>query len=134
MPRSWPDKSKVLLVEDDYLTIKLLQTRLEMEGLRVLTATNGLEALDIIQDHQVDLVITDLMMPAMNGYRLIQEIREMPGPMRTVPILVISSNQNEHDIVSCFGAGADDFMAKPLSIPLLLERIWRLHRRNARGT
>jgi DNA-binding response OmpR family regulator len=134
MTRNWPEQTKVLLVEDDFLTARMLQARLEMEGLTVLFAVNGVEALSKIQEERVDIVITDLMMPAMNGYRLIQEIRELPAPHGTVPILVMSSNQNESDIVDCFKAGGDDFMAKPLSMPLMMERIWSLHRRIPRGT
>lgn len=133
MARIWPADTKVLLVEDDFLIARMLQTRLEMDGLGVRVAAHGLEALETIGREQVDLVITDLMMPAMSGYRLIQEIRQLPAPRGAVPILVISTNQNEEDMVACFAAGADDFMTKPVSVPLLMERIWRLHRRVPRG-
>ncbi len=129
MTRIWPDNTWVLVAEDEPLTANLLRSRLQMEGLNVLLATNGQEALDYLQEQWVNLVVTDLMMPAMNGFRLIQEIRQLPSPQGQVPILVISANQNEKDMVACFSAGADDFMSKPISIPLLLERLWRLARR-----
>ena len=131
MTRTWPDNTWVLLAEDDALTASLLRSRLQMEGLNVLLAVNGQEALDFLQEQWVNLVVTDLMMPAMNGFRLIQEIRQLPAPQGQLPILVISANQNEQDMVACFSAGADDFMSKPVSIPLLLERLWRLARRGA---
>ncbi len=119
----------MLVVEDDYLTAKLLATRLKMEGIQVRVAANGQEALALLDQEPTDLLVTDLMMPAMNGYRLIQEIRDMAPPLGKVPILVVSSNQNEQDMVACFGAGADDFMSKPISIPLFMERLWRLRQR-----
>jgi CheY-like chemotaxis protein len=129
MTRNWPADTTVLLAEDDLLIARMLKTRLEMDGLRVLEARHGLEALELLGSHLADLVVTDLMMPAMNGYRLIREIRQLPPPHASVPILVISANQNEDDIVGCFAAGADDFMTKPVSVTLMMERIWRLHRR-----
>jgi CheY-like chemotaxis protein len=129
MARIWPADTTVLLAEDDILIARMLETRMAMEGLKVLKARHGLEALEVLGGHLVDIVVTDLMMPAMNGYRLIREIRQLPPPHGSVPILVISANQVEDDIVACFAAGADDFMTKPISVTLMMERIWRLHRR-----
>ena len=129
MTRSWPANLRTLLVEDDRLTGNLLKTRLEWEGMKVRVAMNGLEALAMLQEEPADLVITDLMMPAMNGFQLIQEIRRLPQPIAAVPIMVISTNQNQQEMVSCFSAGADDFMPKPILIPLMMERLWRLVQR-----
>lgn len=129
MTRIWPEPTRVLVVEDDYLTARLIASRLGMEGLHTRTAVNGEEALAALREEPADLVVTDLMMPAMNGFRLIQEIRDLPGDQGRAPILVVSANQNEQDMLACFAAGADDFMAKPISVPVLLERLWRLCRR-----
>jgi DNA-binding response OmpR family regulator len=129
MTRLWPENTTILLVEDERLTLNLLTARFRMEGLTVKVAQNGLEALAHLEQAPVNLVVTDLMMPAMSGFRLIQEIRQLAPPTSRVPILVISSLQNEQEIVSCFSAGADDFMGKPLQIPLLMERLWRLLQR-----
>ncbi len=129
MTRHWPAHVLVLLVEDDRLTVNLLKARLEMEGLEVRVAWNGLEALAALEKEPVDLLVTDLMMPGMNGFRLIQEIRQLPEAMGKVPILVISASQSEQEMVACFSAGADDFMAKPLVIPVLMERLWHLLQR-----
>lgn len=133
MTRIWPPRTRVLLVEDDRLTANLLQARLEMEGLEVGVALNGLEALGVLEQEPYDLVVTDLLMPAMSGFRLIQEIRQLPRPLGDVPILVISSNRSEQETVACFAAGADDFMSKPIVVSLLMERLWNLlQRRQAR--
>lgn len=129
MSRIWPEHTSVLVVEDDQATARLIQARLEMEGLKVLMAANGVDGLDLLQREPVDLVTTDLMMPAMNGFRLVQEIRDLPPPKGQVPILLISSNQNEQDMVRCLAAGADDYMTKPISAQVLVERLWRMLQR-----
>jgi len=129
MSRAWPENTRVLIVEDDQATARIIQARLEMEGLSVFVAFNGLEGLEVLQKEDIDLVTTDLMMPAMNGFRLVQEIRDLPPPKGRVPILLISSNQNEQDMVRCLAAGADDYMTKPISAQVLVERLWRMHQR-----
>ncbi len=131
MSRKWPDPTRVLVVEDDQATARLIQARLEMEGLKVFMAPNGLDGLEILQREAIDLVTTDLMMPAMNGFRLVQEIRDLPPPKGRVPILLISSNQNEQDMIRCLAAGADDYMTKPISAQVLVERLWRMHQRSS---
>lgn len=100
-----------------------------MEGLQVFLAANGVEGLEVLHREEIDLVTTDLMMPAMNGFRLVQEIRDLPPPKGRVPILLISSNQNEQDMVRCLAAGADDYLTKPISAQLLVERLWRIYQR-----
>ena len=107
-------------------TANLYCARLRLEGLQAHPARNGIEALAILKTHHVSLVMTDLVMPAMDGYRLIQEIRQLPPPMGKLPILLISSSHNEHDMIRCFSAGADDYITKPFSFPVVLERMRRL--------
>ena len=134
MSRTWPENTQVLVVEDDATTARIIQARLEMEGLMVFVASNGVEGLEILHQHEIDLITTDLMMPAMNGFRLVQEIRDLPPPKGRVPILLISSNQNEQDMVRCLAAGADDYITKPISAQVLMERLWRmLQRASAAG-
>lgn len=133
MSRRWPEPTRVLVVEDDPATARIIQVRLEMEGLTVFVARHGVEALEIFQRETIDLVATDLMMPAMSGFRLVQEIRDLPPPKGRVPILLISSNQNEQSMIRCLAAGADDFMIKPISAQVLVERLWRLFERSHRG-
>lgn len=129
MSRTWPENTRVLVVEDDEATARIIQARLEMEGLSVLVAHNGVEGMEILQREDISLITTDLMMPAMNGFRLTQEIRDLPAPKGRVPILLISSNQNEQDMIRCLAAGADDYMTKPISAQILVERLWRMHQR-----
>ena len=131
MSRTWPENTQVLVVEDDATTARIIQARLEMEGLMVFVASNGVEGLEILHQHEIDLITTDLMMPAMNGFRLVQEIRDLPPPKGRVPILLISSNQNEQDMVRCLAAGADDYITKPISAQVLMERLWRMLQRTS---
>lgn len=133
MSRLWPESTKVLVVEDDPATARIIQARLEMEGLQVLVAFNGTEGLEILHREAIDLITTDLMMPAMNGFRLVQEVRDLPPPKGRIPILLISSNQNEQDMVRCLAAGADDYVTKPISVQVLVERLWRLFERSRRA-
>lgn len=130
MARNWQEGTTVLIVEDDSLTSLLLTARLKLEGLKFLVASNGREALALIRTERVDLVSTDLMMPVMDGYRLIREIRELPHPKGRVPVLVLSVNQNEEDMVRCLAAGADDYMTKPMSPQVYVEKLWRVYLRS----
>lgn len=130
MSRAWPENTRVLVVEDDQATARLIKARLEMEGLTVFVAFNGVEGLEILHREDIHLITTDLMMPAMNGFRLVQEVRDLPPPKGKVPILLISSNQNEQDMVRCLAAGADDYMTKPISAQVLMERLWRMLQRS----
>ena len=132
MSRTWPERTRVLVVEDDLPTARIIQARLEMEGLEVLVASNGMEALEVVQREDLDLITTDLMMPGMNGFRLVQEVRELAPPKGRIPVLIISSNQNEQDMVRCLAAGADDYMTKPISAQVLVERLWRIYERARR--
>ena len=133
MSRTWPEGTRVLVVEDDAATARLIRARLEMEGLKVSEARHGQQALEILQREDIHFITTDLMMPTMNGFRLVQEVRDLPPPKGRVPILLISSNQNEQDIVRCLAAGADDYMTKPISTQVLVERLWRIFERSQRG-
>ncbi|MBP1627394.1 MAG: heme response regulator HssR [Holophagaceae bacterium] len=132
--KHWPEGTKVLVVEDSAATAHLFSARLKMEGIDVLTARNGLEALEVLKLEPISIVVTDLMMPGMDGYRLVREIRQMAQPLASMPIIVVSSNQRESEQVRCFEAGADEYMTKPISLPLLVERIYRLLRRSNRVT
>jgi len=128
--KRWPEHTRVLVVEDAASTALLFAARLRMEGIEVLVAQNGHEALEIIGSSPITAVVTDLMMPGMDGHRLVNEIRHLEAPTNRLPIIVVSSNQNEAEQLRCFAAGADDYMTKPVSMPLLVERLYRLIKRS----
>jgi CheY-like chemotaxis protein/HAMP domain-containing protein len=119
----------VLLVDDDARNIFALSSVLERRGMRVLTATNGSEAI-ALADATPDLaiVLMDIMMPEMDGYRTIHAIRQKPD-FRRLPIIALTAKAMKGDREKCMEAGASDYLAKPVNTEQLLSalRMW-LHR------
>jgi hypothetical protein len=119
----------VLLVDDDARNIFALSSVLERRGMRVLTATTGKEAITILQSTPgVALVLMDIMMPDMDGYETMQQIRK-DGAMRRLPIIALTAKAMKGDREKCVAAGASDYLAKPVNTEQLLAalRMW-LHR------
>ncbi len=119
----------VLLVDDDARNIFALSSVLERRGMRVLTATTGSEAIELI-DSTPDLaiVLMDIMMPEMDGYQTIEAIRAKPA-LRRLPIVALTAKAMKGDREKCLEAGASDYLAKPVNTEQLLSalRMW-LHR------
>ncbi len=115
----------VLIVEDDRNMRMLTQARLG-DTYTVVTATDGLEALDIIHNGGVDMVVADIMMPRMNGYELLKAIREEGY---TIPFLFLTAKERLNDKQYGFSLGTDDYMTKPFSSDELLWRVGALLRR-----
>jgi len=119
----------VLLVDDDARNIFALSSVLERRGMRVLTATTGSEAIDVINNEpSVAIVLMDIMMPGMDGYETMQVIRSEPR-FRRLPILALTAKAMKGDREKCLEAGASDYLAKPVNTEQLLSalRMW-LHR------
>jgi CheY-like chemotaxis protein len=119
----------VLLVDDDARNIFALSSVLERRGMEVLTATTGSEAIAVLNSREdVAIVLMDIMMPGMDGYETIQEIRSRPDFGR-LPILALTAKAMKGDREKCLEAGASDYLAKPVNVEQLLSalRMW-LHR------
>jgi hypothetical protein len=119
----------VLLVDDDARNIFALSSVLERRGMEVLTATTGSEAIAVLSSREdVAIVLMDIMMPGMDGYETIQEIRSKPA-FRRLPILALTAKAMKGDREKCLEAGASDYLAKPVNVDQLLSalRMW-LHR------
>jgi CheY-like chemotaxis protein len=119
----------VLLVDDDARNIFALSSALERRGMKVLTATTGREAIDLIEaTHDIALVLMDIMMPEMDGYQTMQVIRSQPT-FRRLPIIALTAKAMLGDREKCLEAGASDYLAKPVNTEQLLSalRMW-LHR------
>jgi hypothetical protein len=119
----------VLLVDDDARNIFALSSVLERRGMEVLTATTGSEAIGVLTSREdVAIVLMDIMMPGMDGYETIQEIRSKPA-FRRLPILALTAKAMKGDREKCLEAGASDYLAKPVNVDQLLSalRMW-LHR------
>ena len=117
----------ILVVEDDKNTRKLLTTILKNHGYNTLEATNGEEALDVLDHNHVDLMVLDVMMPKMDGFELTKTLRDGGSQL---PILILSAKQNVVDIKQGFLVGIDDYLTKPFDFDVLLLRIKALLRRS----
>ena len=118
---------KILVVEDDANTRKLMCAVLRQNGFESLQAKDGVEALEIMEKEYVDLVILDLMMPNMDGYELTRELR---AAWEYLPILMVTAKQEPKDKHDGFLAGTDDYMTKPVDEKELILRIKALLRRS----
>ena len=119
----------VLVVDDDVRNIFALSSVLERRGMRVLTASTGSEATQLLAaSPDVSIVLMDIMMPEMDGYQTMQEIRRNPA-WRRLPIIALTAKAMKGDREKCFDAGASDYLAKPVNTEQLLSalRMW-LHR------
>ena len=117
----------ILVVEDDKHTRKLLETILKREGYSVLKAEDGIKAMEVLDNHHVDLIILDIMMPNMDGYEFAQELRDADC---MIPILMATAKQLPEDKKRGFIVGTDDYMTKPIDTEEMLLRIKALLRRS----
>ncbi|WP_018665088.1 response regulator [Heyndrickxia acidiproducens] len=116
----------VLICDDDKRNIFALQKALTKEGMNVLTSQNGLECLEILDNHdEVDVVLMDIMMPGMDGYETMQRIRASEN-YTEMPIIALTAKAMKGDRQKCLDAGATDYISKPLKIDQLLSvmRVW----------
>ncbi len=118
----------ILVVDDEAQMLRMLRVVLTNSGYKVLTATNGEEALDQLAVEQPDLVILDLMLPDMSGVEITRQVRSWPS---SVPIIILSALGEERDKVAALDAGADDYLTKPFSTQELLARVRVWLRRQA---
>jgi DNA-binding response OmpR family regulator len=118
-------KTSVLVVDDDARILRMMQRILELEGYRVLTACNGKDALDLFIKGTPDLVLLDIIMPALDGHTLCQLIRESSQ----VPIIMVTAKCGDGDKVKGLDIGADDYMTKPFSASELIARVRAILRR-----
>ena len=115
----------VMVVDDEKPLRDFVRRNLEVRGYRVHTASNGLEAMAIFQNNNINLVILDIMMPHMDGLEATRRIREKSH----VPIIVLTAMDEETDKVRAFDLGADDYLTKPFGIGELLGRVKAVLRR-----
>jgi len=118
---------KILVVEDDKNLRKLIVTCLEKSNYTVFESKNGEEALEIMDKEYVELIVTDIMMPEMDGYEMIQLLREAKYE---TPILIITAKEDIEDKRQGFTLGADDYMVKPFLPKELLFRVNAILRRS----
>ena len=117
----------ILVVEDNNNLRMLMSDRLEMEGYEIFQAQNGKKALEILENNKIDVLITDIMMPIMDGYQLIEIVRESGY---TMPVLMVTAKDTFEDKEMGFRLGTDDYMVKPININEMVLRVSALLRRS----
>ena len=120
--------ARVLLVDDDPDILEVVSAMLEVVGLVTTTAHSAEEALTLATTYHFDLLVVDWNLPAMNGLDLCRTVRHTEQTA-TIPVLFLSANDSEHDMVEAFASGADDYVLKPFRAPELGARIFGLLRR-----
>jgi DNA-binding response OmpR family regulator len=117
LPES-PALQTVLIVDDDEAVRTILTQALHMRGFKVLTAVDGVEALKAVEDHSLDLIILDLLMPNRDGLTVLRDLREMPS---APPIIFMTGNASPQVQEEALALGADRFLLKPFELRQLLD-------------
>ena len=116
---------RVLVVDDEQRILNFLSSKLKVSGYDVLTASNGVEALEQVQAQEPDLVVLDVLMPQMDGFETLKELRTFSS----VSVIILSAKGTNADKVKGLHLGADDYLAKPFSPDELVDRIEAVRRR-----
>ena len=117
----------ILIVDDDWMNREMIQAHLESAGFRVLNANSGARGLEIVATEPVDLMLLDVRMPNMNGYEVCAQLKSSDAT-RHIPVLMMTALEDEATKVQGVDAGADDFVAKPYDMVIMLTRIRSLLR------
>ncbi len=112
----------ILIAEDDELILKTIEHKLLKEGHEVILTRNGKEAIETLKEKDVDLTITDIMMPFASGIEILSAIKSMG---KDVPVIMLSSMGQEEVVLNAFDLGASDFIVKPFSPSELMLRVKR---------
>ncbi|MEL6924016.1 MAG: response regulator [Bacteroidota bacterium] len=116
-------KPTVLVIEDDADILDNLQEILELKGLEVYTATNGQEGLQLASEVKPDLIISDVMMPSMDGFEMLDALRRVSGETAMVPFIFLTARAQTIDQLRGAAAGADRYLIKPFDTPSLLQAV-----------
>ena len=119
------EKGSILVVDDTDDVRSLLRMQLEFQGHQVHEARNGRQAMELLRQQPFDLMLLDIMMPEMNGYEVLEQMRNEPGLQR-LPVVVISAVQDLESVVRCIELGAADYLPKPFKTTLLRARVGAL--------
>ena len=123
---STPLKAKVLVVEDEEDIAALVVSALESDGFEVVSASNGMEAMERVEKDHPDLVVLDVMMPVISGLEVLQNIRQKGN----TPVILLTALESEDNRVRGLQLGADDYIVKPFSVRELSARVTALLRRS----
>src|SRR5580693_6409480 len=115
-------KERILVVDDQPINVQLLKRKLEREKLEVLTANNGLEALEQVKNHKPDLILLDLMMPDMDGLEVCQRL-QASSETRSIPVIFVTARPTKESKLEGLNLGAVDYITKPIDLDETLARV-----------
>ena len=128
-----PMDHEILIVDDEPDIVELLKYNLQKEGFNVHTALNGIDAINILKNQKIDLIVLDLMLPGMSGMEVCRIIRESEDTA-TLPVIMLTAKVEEEDRIKGLETGADDYVTKPFSPRELIARIRAVLRRSNKDT
>jgi two-component system cell cycle response regulator DivK len=116
---------KILLVEDNEMNQDMLKRRLERKGYEVVTAADGKEAVRMAESQTPDLILMDIRLPVMDGWKAMRRLKILPET-QSIPIIALTAHAMAGDMEKCMDAGCDDYDTKPIDLPRLLEKMQAL--------
>jgi len=119
---------KIVLAEDEPQIARLVEFKLKKEGYQVVCKENGKEALEAIKADRPDLILLDVMMPVMDGYEVLRQIKEDEN-LRNIPVIMLTARAQERDVVKGIDSGVEDYITKPFHPAELLARVKRILRK-----
>lgn len=120
-----PHKKKILVVDDDKNIIQTLKTRLEVNGYRIITASDGLEGLEKAKNEKPDLILLNVMMPHLDGIMTTLRLKGVPE-IKSTPIIIMTGIKERDNMVLAKHVGASDYITKPFESSELLKKIEKL--------
>ncbi len=114
--------AKILVVDDEIHIVKIIAYKMRGAGYEVVSARDGVEALDVVKASRPDLILLDVMMPRMDGFQTLEALKADPAT-RDIPVFLLTVKSKEVDRQKGYEIGADDYLTKPFSPNKLLERI-----------
>lgn len=117
---------KLLIVDDEILIREVIKEYAALEKYEIFEAENGLDAIDIVENNDIDVIVLDIMMPKLDGYSTYKEIKKI----KQIPTIILSARNEEYDKLFGFELGVDDYLSKPFSPKELIARIKAITRRN----
>ncbi len=116
---------KIVLAEDEPQIARLVEFKLKKEGYQVTWKENGEEALEAIKADRPDLILLDVMMPVMDGYEVLRQLKKDEN-LKSIPVIILTARAQEGDVVKGIDAGAEDYITKPFHPTELLARVNRI--------
>ncbi len=115
----------IVIAEDEPQIANIVKYKLEKSGYNVLWGENGRKALEILNENDADLVILDLMMPVMDGFEVLKNLKSNQKT-KDIPVIILTAKRMEEDVLKGFDLGAEDYVIKPFSVSEVLARVRRI--------